>query len=185
MLQANWRFKEIEGKHLALVISVNLFVAVIPLLIIIYAFAEVFTPHRSFGAPVVRDLHLTGSSALIVRDTSASSAKSVALSISLISLLITGLDVSATAQLAYAQAFSMTPLQGVQKYLRGGGWLILEYVAWAGPARPAACRTRGIHRLVILAGGTPRILVQEISEDNQRIGGIFRRLLRRKYSEVL
>ena len=49
----------------------------------------------------------------------------MALSISLISLLITGLDVSATAQLAYARAFSMTPLRGVQKYLRGAAWLIL------------------------------------------------------------
>jgi len=127
LLQANRRFKKIEGKHLALVISVNLFVAVIPLLIIIYAFAEAFSPHRSFGALVVRDLHLTGSSALIVRDTftNASSGKSVALSISLISLLITGLDVSATAQVAYARAFSMTPLRGVQKYLRGAGWLVL------------------------------------------------------------
>ena len=112
LLQANRRFKQIEGKHLALVISVNLFVAVIPLLIIIYAFAEAFSPHRSFGALVVKDLHLTGSSALIVRDTftSASSGKSVALSISLISLLITGLDVSATAQLAYARAFTIAAL---------------------------------------------------------------------------
>jgi len=127
LLQAARRFKQIEGKHLALVISVNLFVAVIPLLIIIYAFAEAFSPHHSFGALVARDLHLTGSSAVTVRDafTTASSGKSVALSISLISLLITGLDVSATAQLAYARAFSMTPLRGVQKYLRGAGWLIL------------------------------------------------------------
>src|SRR6516162_9602493 len=127
LLQANRRFKKIEGKHLALVISVNLFVSVIPLLIIIYAFAEAFSPHRSFGALVVRDLHLTGSSAHVVRDTftSASSGKSVALSISLISLLITGLDVSATAQLAYARAFTMTPLRGIQKYLRGAAWLIL------------------------------------------------------------
>ena len=52
MLQANRRFQEIEGKHLALVISVSLFVAVTP-------------------------------------------------------LLITGLDVSATARPAYAQAFSL------------------------------------------------------------------------------
>ena len=49
----------------------------------------------------------------------------MALSISLISLLITGLDVSATAQVAYARAFSMTPLRGLQKYLRGGAWLVL------------------------------------------------------------
>ena len=49
----------------------------------------------------------------------------MALSISLISLLITGLDVSATAQVAYARAFSMTPLRGLQKYLRGAAWLVL------------------------------------------------------------
>ena len=36
----------------------------------------------------------------------------MALSISLISLLITGLDVSATAQIAFARAFTMTPLRG-------------------------------------------------------------------------
>lgn len=126
-LQANRRFKQIEGKHLALVISLNLFVSVIPLLIVVYAFAEAFSPHRSFGALVVRDLHLTGNSAVIVRDTftTASSGKSAALSISLISLLITGLDVSATAQVAYARAFSLAPLRGTQKYMRGATWLIV------------------------------------------------------------
>jgi uncharacterized BrkB/YihY/UPF0761 family membrane protein len=127
LLQANRRFNKIEGKHLALVISLNLFVAVIPLLIIIYAFAASFSASRSFGVLVVRDLHLTGNSALIVRDTftNARSGKSVALSISVISLVITSLDVSATAQVAYARAFTMTPLQGFQKYLRGAAWLVL------------------------------------------------------------
>lgn len=121
------RFNQIEGKHLALVIALNLFVAVIPLIIIGYAFAEAFSPNRSFGAVIVEDLHLTGSTAQIVKDTftNARSGKSVALSISVISLLITGLDVSATAQVAYARAFSMTPLRGVQKYLRGAAWLVL------------------------------------------------------------
>jgi uncharacterized BrkB/YihY/UPF0761 family membrane protein len=105
----------------------NLFVAVIPLLILGYAFLEAFNPNHTVGALIVRNLHLTGSTAHVVRDTfaSAQSGKSVALSISLISLLITGLDVSATAQLAYARAFSMPPLRGLQKYLRGGAWLIL------------------------------------------------------------
>ena len=126
-LESIRRFNKIEGKHLALVIAANLFVAVIPLLIIGYAFVEAFDPHRSFGALVVEDLHLTGSTAQIVRDTftNARSGKSVALSISVISLLVTGLDVSATAQVAYARAFNMTPLRGVQKYLRGGAWLVL------------------------------------------------------------
>ena len=116
VLQSLRRFKKIDGKHLALVISLNLFVAVIPLLIIGYAFLEGFNPHHSVGAQAVENLHLTGSTANVVRDTfaTAQSGKSVALSISLISLLITGLDVSATAQVAFARAFGMSPLRGVQ-----------------------------------------------------------------------
>ena len=126
-LQVNRRFNKIEGKHLALVISLNMFVAVIPLLIIIYAFAASFSANRSFGVLMAKDLDLTGNSALIVQDTftNARSGESVALSISVISLLITGLDISATAQVAYARAFTMTPLRGVQKYLRGAAWLVL------------------------------------------------------------
>ena len=126
-LESVRRFNKIDGKHLALVIALNLFVAVIPLIIIGYAFIEAFNPRRDVGNLIVGNLHLTGSTAQIVKGTftNASSGKSVALSISLISLLITGLDVSATAQVAYARAFTMAPLRGVQKYLRGAAWLIL------------------------------------------------------------
>ncbi len=126
-LESVRRFNKIEGKHLALVITLNLFVAVIPLIIIGYAFIEAFNPQRDVGNLLVGNLHLTGSTAQIVKGTftNASSGKNVALSISVILLLITGLDVSATAQIAYARAFSMTPLRGVQKYLRGAAWLVL------------------------------------------------------------
>jgi uncharacterized BrkB/YihY/UPF0761 family membrane protein len=43
------RFNKIEGKHPALVIAMNLFVAVIPLIIIGYAFIAAFDPHRDVG----------------------------------------------------------------------------------------------------------------------------------------
>ena len=58
LLQSARRFKQIEGKHLALVICMNLFVAVIPLLIIGYAFLEAFNPDHTVGALLVKDLHL-------------------------------------------------------------------------------------------------------------------------------
>jgi uncharacterized BrkB/YihY/UPF0761 family membrane protein len=134
-LESVRRFNKIDGKHLALVIALNLFVAVIPLIIIGYAFIEAFNPRRDVGNLIAGNLHLTGSTAQIVKATftNASSGKSVALSISLISLLITGLDVSATAQVACARAFTMAPLRGVQKYLRGAAW-------------PARAAHRGAHR---------------------------------------
>lgn len=121
------RFEQIDGKHLAIVIAANLFIAVIPLIIIGYAFAEGFNPRRGFGVVIATNLHLSGDTAQIVKDTftSASSGKSVAVIVTVISLLITGLDISAAAQTAYARAFAMTPLRGPQKYLRGGAWLVL------------------------------------------------------------
>jgi hypothetical protein len=87
------------------VIAMNLFVAVIPLIIIGYAIIEAFNPQRDVGAVLAGNLHLTGSTAQIVTGTfsNARSGKSVALSISVISLLITGLDVSASAQVAFAR----------------------------------------------------------------------------------
>jgi hypothetical protein len=102
---------------------------------------------------------LTGSTAQVVKNTftNASSGKSVALGISVISLLITGLDVSATAQIAYARAFTMTPLRGIQKYLRGGAWLVLllaDTVAALAPRSLAAhhpLRLALVARAVLLA----------------------------------
>ena len=127
LVRSGRRYGEIEGKHLSLVIAMNLFVAIIPLLILGYAFLEAFNPHRSFGVVLVHAFHLTGDTARTVEDmfTTASSGKSTALSISIISLLITGFDISATVQLAYARAFAVTPLTGLHKYLRGAAWLLV------------------------------------------------------------
>ena len=61
LLRSNRRFNEIEGMHLSLVIAMNLFVAVIPLLILGYAILEAFNPHRRFGTVLVHAFHLTGS----------------------------------------------------------------------------------------------------------------------------
>jgi uncharacterized BrkB/YihY/UPF0761 family membrane protein len=63
------RFNKIEGKHLAIVIALNLFVAVIPLIIIGYAFISAFNPHRDVGNLLATNLHLSGSTAAIVKDT--------------------------------------------------------------------------------------------------------------------
>lgn len=134
LLRSNRRFNEIEGKHLSLVIAMNLFVAVIPLLILGYAILEAFNPHRSFGTVLVHAFHLTGSTAQTVEDTfsTASSGRNTALSISIISLLITGFDISATVQLAYTRAFGVTPLRGLHKYLRGATWLVVLLTVTGG-----------------------------------------------------
>jgi hypothetical protein len=125
LLRSSRRYGEIEGKHLLLVIAMNLFVAIIPLLILGYAFLEAFNSHRSFGVVVVHAFHLTGDTAGTVESTftTANSGKSTALSISIISLLVTGFDISATVQLAYARAFAVTPLTGREStFAERHGW---------------------------------------------------------------
>jgi uncharacterized BrkB/YihY/UPF0761 family membrane protein len=125
-LAAYRRYQEMEGKHLSLVVAVNLFIAIIPLMIVGYAIIEAFNPNRSIGTVLVGRFHLTGDTAQIVRSTfsSARAGRSVALSISLISLLITGFDLAATIGTAYARSFHVQPPRGVQKYVRGGAWLL-------------------------------------------------------------
>ena len=154
LLRSSRRYVEIEGKHLSLVIAMNLFVAIIPLLILGYAFLEAFNPHRSFGVVVVHAFHLTGSTARTVEDmfTTASSGKSTALSISIISLLITGFDISATVQLAYARAFAVTPLTGLRKYLRGAAWLVVLLAVTGG----------GLTLRYLIVGRPPWVLVVAI-----------------------
>jgi uncharacterized BrkB/YihY/UPF0761 family membrane protein len=69
LLESVRRFNKIEGKHLALVIAMNLFVAVIPLIIIGYAIIEAFNPQRDVGAVLAGNLHLPGCTAQIVKGT--------------------------------------------------------------------------------------------------------------------
>ncbi len=121
------RFREIEGKQLAFVIGGNLFISVIPLFIVGYAIIEAFNPNRSFAIIVIQRFHLEGDTAALVRETfgNASSGRNVALSLSIVSLLVTGFGVATTVQTAYAWAFRVAPLRGLRKFVRGAAWLAL------------------------------------------------------------
>ena len=77
-LESVRRFNKIDGKHLALVIAMNLFVAVIPLIIISYAFIEAFDPHRGVGNLIAGNLQLTGSTAQVVKNTFTNAARAKA-----------------------------------------------------------------------------------------------------------
>jgi uncharacterized BrkB/YihY/UPF0761 family membrane protein len=121
------RFKEIDGKQLAFVIGGNLFISVIPLLIVGYAIIEAFNPNRTIAVVLIQRFHLSGDTAALVRQTftNARSGRNIALSLSVVSLLVTGFTVATTVQTAYARAFRVTPLRGVDKFVRGAAWLTL------------------------------------------------------------
>jgi len=124
------RFKEIDGKQLAFVIGGNMFISVNPLFIIGYAIIEAFNPNRTIALVIIERFHLTGDTAELVRQTfaNARSGQSVALSLSVLSLFVTGFGVATHMQTAFARAFRVTPLQGVAKLTRGAAWLVLMLV---------------------------------------------------------
>jgi uncharacterized BrkB/YihY/UPF0761 family membrane protein len=121
------RFKEIDGKQLAFVIGGNMFISVIPLFIVGYAVIEAFDPNHSFAAIIIQRFRLTGETADLVRQTftNAQSGRNVALSLSLVSLFITGFSVATTVQTAFARAFRVAALRGAGKFVRGAAWLLL------------------------------------------------------------
>jgi uncharacterized BrkB/YihY/UPF0761 family membrane protein len=104
-----------------------MFISVIPLFIVGYAILEAFNPNRSIAVVVIQRFHLTGEPAALVRQTftNARSGRNVALSLSLVSLLVTGFSVATTVQTAYARAFRVKPLRGAEKFIRGAAWLAL------------------------------------------------------------
>jgi len=55
-LESIRRFNKIDGKHLALVIAINLFAAVIPLIFISYALIEAFNPDHDVGNLIAGNL---------------------------------------------------------------------------------------------------------------------------------
>jgi uncharacterized BrkB/YihY/UPF0761 family membrane protein len=121
------RFKEMQGKHLAFVIGGNMFISVLPLFVVGYAIIEAFNPNRSIAVVLIQRFHLEGQTAALVRQTftSARSGRNAALSLSIVSLFVTGFSVATTMQVAYARAFRVQPLRGVQKLSRGAAWLLL------------------------------------------------------------
>jgi len=124
------RFKEIDGKQLAFVIAGNMFISVIPLFIIGYAIIAAFNPDKTVAAVVIQRFDLHGDTAQLVQHTfaNARSGRNVALSLSVISLFVTGFSVATSMQTAFARAFRVPPMHGLHKFVRGGSWLMLMLV---------------------------------------------------------
>jgi uncharacterized BrkB/YihY/UPF0761 family membrane protein len=167
------RFKEIEGKQLAFVIAGNMFISIIPLFIVGYAIIEAFNPNRSFAVVVIQRFHLSGQTAAVVRSTfaNARSGRNVALSLSVVSLFVTGFTVATTVQTAYARAFHVPPMRGAQKFGRGAAWLVLllSFTAftlslrYSAHGKPWWFLVLGVPALIALDFGfyllTPRLLL--------------------------
>ena len=119
------RFVEIDGKRLASLLTLGLLVAAFPLLILLYALGSTTAGHGgSLGDALVTQFGLTGPAADTVRSTfaSASASRQSATVLTMLGLFYGGLDIAVVVHTAFARAFSLPPMKGRQRVVRGLAW---------------------------------------------------------------
>lgn len=120
------RQQEMEAKSLALRVSMGLFIAVVPIMILVFASLSKiggFPPDA--GAAMVRYLGLTGAAAAAFESLfSGTSSGILAAGILVVGgLLVSGFDVALALQTTYARAWRVEKLKGWPGYWRGGLWM--------------------------------------------------------------
>lgn len=121
------RFFEIGGTRQAMLVAFNMFIGFFPLVIIGLALVAHRRPQFSVGERLVRMIGLHGHTADIVRNAFPSSDK-VLLSasvITVVSLLLSGLDVAGGVSSAFERAWKVPPRKGWQSPVRGLVWFFL------------------------------------------------------------
>ncbi len=121
------RFKEIEGGDLGLLISLELFTTIIPLMIIGFAFMSGFAETASPGTIVVENFGISGPLGEQVSQAFGSSAelRSTWSFIGVAGFLIWGVPMSISIAGMYGKAWRREPFNRWSRLARGGTWFLL------------------------------------------------------------
>lgn len=121
------RFSEIDGGNQAVLVSVQLFTVVIPLMILGFGYFEGFATNASPGIVWIRELGLVEPAAGQVREAFGDSAglRSLWSALGLTAFLIWGIPMAITVAGMFAKAWRREQFGKVQKVLRGAAWFTL------------------------------------------------------------
>jgi len=121
------RFFGIGGTRQAMLVAFNMFIGFFPLVIIGLALVARRHPQFSVGERLVRIVGLHGRTAVIVRNAFPPSDKVLlgASLITVVSLLLSGLDVAGGVSGAFERAWNVPPRKGWQSPVRGLVWFVL------------------------------------------------------------
>lgn len=127
------RFNEVHGRYMAAALTLNLFLAFLPLAILAFAWATPSGAHSSTANAVIRHLGLEGRTASVIRQMFASvtTNQGAATVLGTVGFLVLGFDVAATLQETYARAWHVPRQAGIRAYLRGGAWFLAALVLLA------------------------------------------------------
>ena len=130
LLLTQRRFKEIEGGDLSVLIALSLFIAMVPVVLLIFSWLTGFSSSANLASFIIRHYDLHEPVAGIVRDTFASASADRAASsvLGVLSWAVAGFPLAVSVQKTFARAWRAPMLPWMASYLRGGLWFLL-YVA--------------------------------------------------------
>jgi hypothetical protein len=127
LLVAQRRFKQIEGGDLSVLISLSLFVAMVPLVLLGFSWLTGFSSSANLASFVIRHYSLHEPVASIVRTTfaSASADRSSSSVLGVASWAVAGFPLAVSVQKTFARAWRVPMLGWMASYLRGGLWFLV------------------------------------------------------------
>lgn len=121
------RFKEIDGANQGVLVSVQLFTVVIPLMILGFSYFEGFAENASPGTVWIRELGLSGATSDTVRaafgDTAA--LRSLWTVLGVAAFLVWGIPMAIMVASIFAKAWRREQFSAGQRLLRGSLWFAL------------------------------------------------------------
>ncbi len=121
------RFKEIDGANQGVLVSVQLFTVVIPLMILGFSYFEGFAENASPGTIWIRELGLSGPTSDTVRDAFGDTAalQSLWTVVGVAAFLVWGIPMAIMVASIFAKAWRREQFSAGQRLLRGSLWFAL------------------------------------------------------------
>jgi hypothetical protein len=121
------RFKEIDGANQGILVSVQLFTVVIPLMILGFSYFSGFAENASPGTVWIRELGLTGATSDTVRGAFGDTAalRSLWTAVGLAAFLVWGIPMAIMVASIFAKAWRREQFGVGQRLLRGTVWFAL------------------------------------------------------------
>ena len=121
------RFKEIDGANQGVLVSVQLFTVIIPLMILGFSYFKGFAETASPGTMWIRELGLSGSTSDTVRGAFGDTAalRSLWTVVGVAAFLVWGIPMSVMVASIFAKAWRREQFGVGERLLRGAAWFLL------------------------------------------------------------
>jgi uncharacterized BrkB/YihY/UPF0761 family membrane protein len=126
------RFFQIDGIRKAMLMTFNLFISIVPLIIITFAFVSRVRNRISLSQVFIEQFHLHGATALVVRQAFPPTSNIVKMAsvIVVVSFGLSGFDVASVFQRTFAEAWGVKKLSGWRGPLRGAIWFVAVFATF-------------------------------------------------------